>query len=125
MVSIRSFCAWQELLTPLPKLLSLAQVDSQSLEGVRVSVVKVGLSCPAMPSVRAGVLQHASARAGSPHTSQRLLQIVDASILKQYIFQKGFITEGAKAKREAEAQNATLQVGKPSHNLCASSSDPA
>jgi hypothetical protein len=38
------------------------------------------------------------------------LQIVDASILKQYIFQKGFITEAAKAKREAEAQNATLQV---------------
>ena len=40
------------------------------------------------------------------------LQIVDASILKQYIFQKGFITEAAKAKREAEAQNATLQVSK-------------
>lgn len=38
------------------------------------------------------------------------LQIVDPSILKQYIFQKGFITEAAKAKREAEAQNATLQV---------------
>lgn len=37
-------------------------------------------------------------------------QIVDPSILKQYIFQKGFITEAAKAKREAEAQNATLQV---------------
>ena len=37
-------------------------------------------------------------------------QIVDASVLKQYIFQKGFITEAAKAKREAEAQNATLQV---------------
>lgn len=35
---------------------------------------------------------------------------MDASILKQYIFQKGFITEGAKARREAEAQNATLQV---------------
>jgi hypothetical protein len=39
-----------------------------------------------------------------------MLQIVDPSILKQYIFQKGFITEAAKAKREAEAQNATLQV---------------
>lgn len=38
------------------------------------------------------------------------MQIVDPSILKQYIFQKGFITEAAKAKREAEAQNATLQV---------------
>ncbi len=39
-----------------------------------------------------------------------VVQIVDPSILKQYIFQKGFITEAAKAKREAEAQNATLQV---------------
>ena len=39
-----------------------------------------------------------------------LVQIVDPSILKQYIFQKGFITEAAKAKREAEAQAATLQV---------------
>ena len=39
-----------------------------------------------------------------------LEQIVDPSILKQYIFQKGFITEAAKAKREAEAQAATLQV---------------
>ena len=38
------------------------------------------------------------------------LQVVDASILKQYIFQKGFITDAAKAKRDAEAQNATLQV---------------
>ncbi|KAK9909474.1 hypothetical protein WJX75_002828 [Coccomyxa subellipsoidea] len=37
-------------------------------------------------------------------------QIVDPSILKQYIFQKGFITEAAKAKRDVEAQNATLQV---------------
>ena len=41
------------------------------------------------------------------------MQIVDASVLKQYIFQKGFITEAAKAKREAEAQNATLQVLPP------------
>ena len=39
------------------------------------------------------------------------MQIVDASILKTYIFQKGFITEGAKLKREQEAQNSTLQVG--------------
>ncbi|KAK9805823.1 hypothetical protein WJX73_004276 [Symbiochloris irregularis] len=37
-------------------------------------------------------------------------QIVDAAILKQYIFQKGFVTEATKARREAEAQNATLQV---------------
>lgn len=37
-------------------------------------------------------------------------QIVDPSILKQYIFQKGFITEAAKQRREAEAQSATLQV---------------
>ena len=35
---------------------------------------------------------------------------MDPSILKQYIFQKGFVTEAAKAKREAEAQNATLQA---------------
>ena len=40
-------------------------------------------------------------------------QIVDPSILKQYIFQKSFITEAAKAKREAEAQAATLQVLHP------------
>ena len=37
-------------------------------------------------------------------------QIVDASILKQYIFQKGFITEASKQRREAEAQKSTLQV---------------
>ncbi len=35
---------------------------------------------------------------------------MDPSILKQYIFQKGFVTEAAKARREAEAQNATLQA---------------
>ncbi len=40
-------------------------------------------------------------------------QIVDPSILKQYIFQKGFVTEAAKARREAEAQNATLQARRP------------
>ena len=39
-----------------------------------------------------------------------LLQIVDANILKQYIFQKGFITESAKLKREQEAASSTLQV---------------
>jgi hypothetical protein len=44
------------------------------------------------------------------HTYVHVAQIVDASILKQYIFQKSFITEAAKAKREAEAQAATLQV---------------
>ena len=37
-------------------------------------------------------------------------KVVDASILKQYIFQKGFITEAAKLRREQEAQSATLQV---------------
>ncbi|KAL3152930.1 hypothetical protein ABBQ38_012233 [Trebouxia sp. C0009 RCD-2024] len=37
-------------------------------------------------------------------------QIVDANILKQYIFQKGFITESAKLKREQEAASSTLQV---------------
>ena len=42
---------------------------------------------------------------------------MDPSILKQYIFQKGFVTEAAKAKREAEAQNATLQARRP--DLCA------
>lgn len=46
----------------------------------------------------------------TPQQGHLDLQVVDASILKQYIFQKGFITEGAKARREAEAQNATLQV---------------
>jgi len=35
---------------------------------------------------------------------------VDANILKQYIFQKGFITESAKLKREQEAASSTLQV---------------
>ncbi len=38
------------------------------------------------------------------------MQIVDANILKQYIFQKGFITESAKLKREQEAASSTLQV---------------
>ncbi|KAK9828491.1 hypothetical protein WJX72_000299 [[Myrmecia] bisecta] len=37
-------------------------------------------------------------------------QIVDPSILKQYIFQKGFVTEATKLRREQEAQAATLQV---------------
>lgn len=46
-----------------------------------------------------------------------VMQIVDPSILKQYIFQKGFITEAAKAKREAEAQNATLQVHSQPRNM--------
>ena len=41
---------------------------------------------------------------------QRTAQIVDASVLKQYIFQKGFITEASKARRELEAQKSTLQV---------------
>ncbi|GAB4823488.1 hypothetical protein N2152v2_010534 [Parachlorella kessleri] len=37
-------------------------------------------------------------------------QIADAAILKQFIFQKGFVTEATKKKREAAAQSATLQV---------------
>jgi len=37
-------------------------------------------------------------------------QVVEPSILKTYIFQKGFITEGAKLKRDQEAQSSTLQV---------------
>ena len=36
---------------------------------------------------------------------------MEPSILKTYIFQKGFITEGAKLRREQEAQGSTLQVG--------------
>ena len=48
---------------------------------------------------------------GSAHDLHACVQIVDASILKQYIFQKSFITEAAKAKREVEAQAATLQAG--------------
>lgn len=43
------------------------------------------------------------------------LQIVDANILKQYIFQKGFITESAKLKREQEAASSTLQVTLADH----------
>ena len=46
----------------------------------------------------------------APLTYASATQIVDPSILKQYIFQKGFVTDAAKAKREAEAQNATLQA---------------
>ncbi|KAK9834776.1 hypothetical protein WJX74_010210 [Apatococcus lobatus] len=37
-------------------------------------------------------------------------QVADSSILKQYIFQKGFVTEATKLKREQEAANSTLQV---------------
>lgn len=44
------------------------------------------------------------------------LQIVDANILKQYIFQKGFITESAKLKREQEAASSTLQVCSTDHS---------
>lgn len=37
-------------------------------------------------------------------------QLADAAILKQFIFQKGFVTEATKKKREAAAQSATLQA---------------
>ena len=50
-----------------------------------------------------------SAEGGS--VSCNSLQVIDPNILKQYIFQKGFITESAKLKREQEAASATLQVG--------------
>lgn len=46
------------------------------------------------------------------------LQIVDANILKQYIFQKGFITESAKLKREQEAASSTLQVQSTLNKPC-------
>lgn len=47
------------------------------------------------------------------------VQIVEPSILKTYIFQKGFITEGAKLKREREAQSSTLQVRNLSDTVAA------
>lgn len=37
-------------------------------------------------------------------------QVTDVSLLKSFIFQKGFVLESTKKKREAAAQNATLQV---------------
>lgn len=37
-------------------------------------------------------------------------QMADPAILKQYIFQKGFITESARQKREDKAAQSTLQV---------------
>lgn len=53
--------------------------------------------------------QHASAE--GRFVSCNSVQVIDPNILKQYIFQKGFITESAKLKREQEAASATLQVG--------------
>lgn len=37
-------------------------------------------------------------------------QMADPNVLKQYIFQKGFVTEATKQKRQQEAANSTLQV---------------
>lgn len=37
-------------------------------------------------------------------------QITDPVVMKSFIFQKGFVTEATKRRREAEAANATLQV---------------
>ena len=42
-------------------------------------------------------------------------QMSDPAVLKSLIFQKGFVTEARKKKREAEAANATLQVGRVIH----------
>ena len=59
------------------------------------------------------VLLHCLCRgASAAHdlTDWPAVQIVDASVLKQYIFQKGFITEASKARRELEAQKSTLQA---------------
>eukprot|EP00887_Chlorella_sp_A99_P007974 scaffold12.g7974.t1 len=39
-----------------------------------------------------------------------LLQITDPVVMKSFIFQKGFVTEATKRRREAEAANATLQA---------------
>ena len=40
--------------------------------------------------------------------------MADPNVLKQYIFQKGFVTEAGKQKRLQEAANSTLQVRSPS-----------
>ena len=37
-------------------------------------------------------------------------QMADPNVLKQYIFQKGFVTEATKQRRQLEAANSTLQV---------------
>jgi AP-2 complex subunit mu-1 len=37
-------------------------------------------------------------------------QITDPTVMKSFIFQKGWVTPSTKKKREAEAANATLQV---------------
>jgi AP-2 complex subunit mu-1 len=37
-------------------------------------------------------------------------QVTDPSVMKGFIFQKGYASEATKKKREIEAQNATLQV---------------
>ena len=37
-------------------------------------------------------------------------QMADPNVLKQYIFQKGYVTEATKQRRQLEAANSTLQV---------------
>lgn len=37
-------------------------------------------------------------------------QLTDPSVMKSFIFQKGFVTEATRKKRDVEAQSATLQV---------------
>lgn len=39
--------------------------------------------------------------------------MADPNVLKQYIFQKGVVTEASKQKRQQEAANSTLQVRVP------------
>ena len=45
-------------------------------------------------------------------------QMADPNVLKQYIFQKGFVTEATKQKRQQEAANSTLQVRTPPPAAC-------
>lgn len=44
--------------------------------------------------------------------------MADPNVLKQYIFQKGFVTEATKQKRQQEAANSTLQVRTPPPAAC-------
>ena len=46
------------------------------------------------------------------------LQVADPNVLKQYVFQKGFVTEATKQRRQLEAANSTLQVVGPPTAPC-------
>jgi hypothetical protein len=48
-------------------------------------------------------------------TENASLQMADPNVLKQYIFQKGFVTEATKQRRQLEAANSTLQVSRHWH----------